>query len=156
MTHRTKFAVSLIASVATAGPALAAAPVAEGGRKFTVQMSGQQEVNTANPTGGAGDPDGTGTALVYVNVGQQRVCWNITVNNIAAPTRGHIHRAPRLTNGPILVTFFESGNVDLENCTTTPLDRELLKDIIQNPQDYYVNVHNTPFGGGAVRGQMSK
>jgi len=156
MTRITRMTMTLIVSAAMVTPAFAAAPVAEGGRKFNVAMTGQQEVNAQNPNGGAGDPDGTGTALVYINVGQQRVCWDITVNNIATPTRGHIHRAPALTNGPILVTFFEANNVDLEHCTTTPLDRDLLKDIIQNPQSYYVNVHNAAFPGGAVRGQMSK
>jgi hypothetical protein len=36
------------------------------------------------------------------------------------------------------------------------VDRELIKEIIQNPGDYYVNVHNADFGPGAVRGQLAK
>jgi hypothetical protein len=28
--------------------------------------------------------------------------------------------------------------------------------ILANPADYYVNVHNAEFPGGAVRGQLSK
>jgi hypothetical protein len=34
--------------------------------------------------------------------------------------------------------------------------QELVQAIIQNPENYYVNVHNAPFPGGAVRGQLSK
>ena len=37
----------------------------------------------------------------------------------------------------------------------TDLDKNLLKDIIRNPENYYVNVHNTPFPTGAVRGQLA-
>ena len=37
----------------------------------------------------------------------------------------------------------------------TGLDKNLLKDIIRNPENYYVNVHNTPFPNGAVRGQLA-
>jgi hypothetical protein len=157
MTPSAQLFLSVAASAALIGAAIAA-PVAEGGRKFTTAMSGTQEVNAAHPTGGAGDPDGTGTAHVVVNVGQQRVCWDITVQNIAPPLRGHIHNAPALQNGGIVVPFFESTGVDLEGCTPESqlIDRALLSDIIQNPQNYYVNVHNADFPAGAIRGQLSK
>ena len=142
-TGLTLFAASILVGTAVA------APVAEGGRKFTVELTGAQEVPPA-------DPDGSGTAQIYVNVGQQRVCWDISVEDIADPTRAHIHKAPAGTNGSIVVTLFETGNVDFEGCTTSPLDRELLRDILQNPQGYYVNVHNAEYPGGAIRGQMAK
>jgi hypothetical protein len=157
MTPRTQLLLSFTAAAALIGTAIAA-PVPQGGRKFSTTLSGQNEVNAANPTGGAGDPDGTGTASITVNVGQQRVCWDISVNNIAAPMRGHIHHAPALTNGPIVVGFFEPAAVALKGCTPTtqPVDRRLLTDIIQHPRDYYVNVHTADFPAGAIRGQLHK
>jgi hypothetical protein len=35
-------------------------------------------------------------------------------------------------------------------------EREDAKDIVQTPENYYVNVHNAEYPGGAVRGQLSK
>jgi hypothetical protein len=32
----------------------------------------------------------------------------------------------------------------------------LAKDILKNPADYYVNVHNEEYEAGALRGQLSK
>ncbi len=34
------------------------------------------------------------------------------------------------------------------------VDPALIGEIIANPAGYYVNVHTTPFPGGAVRGQL--
>lgn len=159
MAPKTKLALSFIASAALVGAALAQ-PVAEGGRPFTTSLSGAEEIGP-NGEVGVGDPDGRGTAKVTLNPGQQRVCWEITVANIATPTRGHIHEGLAGTNGPIRVAFFESGQPPiLKGCTgDEPLpafDRARVSDIIKNPQNYYVNVHNADFPAGAIRGQLSK
>jgi hypothetical protein len=34
--------------------------------------------------------------------------------------------------------------------------RELILEILQNPEGFYVNVHNADFPAGAVRGQLSR
>lgn len=137
-------------------------PVADGGRKFTTSMSGAEECNTSvTPTVcGVGDPDGSATGSVTINVGQERVCWEFgAVTNIAVPNRGHIHKAPAGTNGGIVVDFFNVAagtQGPLTGCTIAPLSRTLLIDIIQHPSDYYLNLHNSDFPGGAVRGQLEK
>ena len=123
-------------------------PVSAGGRPLSATLLGSNEVN-------GGDPDGSGTAHVTLNQGQQEVCYEITVNDIATPTRAHIHSGVAGVNGPIVVAFFDFVDPPpLQGCVSAGAD--VIKDIRQNPQNYYVNVHNVQFPGGAVRGQLEK
>jgi len=113
-----------------------------GGAPRVTTLSGAEEVPPA-------DPDGSGFASIELNHGQETVCWEISFANIAAPTAAHIHQAPAGVNGPIVVPL----NPVAGGCTNA--DPDLIKAIIQDPESFYVNVHNAPFPGGAIRGQLS-
>src|SRR5688500_18877862 len=113
----------------------AAQDPSEGGRRFTTELTGEAEVNAAGVPN-RGDLDGTGTATIAINPGQERVCFDVEVADIVAPARGHIHRAPAGRNGPIVVTFFEVDSVLLNHCVDTT--RALAMEIIKNPQEFYV------------------
>ena len=158
MTPKGKLIVSIAATGGLVGAALAA-PVSEGGRKFLEALTGQAEIDAGAVSA---DMDGRGTAEVTVNVGQGRVCWNLTdLANLDTITAAHIHQAPRTAAGPIRISFFHFGQaIDLQDCTTGtaqfPFDRARLTDVIQNPQNYYVNIHTTAFPPGAIRGQLTK
>lgn len=152
MTLTAQLAMSLLASAALVGAAIAA-PVAEGGRKFTTALSGAAEVNAAGVPN-QGDPDGSGTATIVLNYGQGRVCFDISVNNVDTLFAGHIHEAPPTLPGPIVVPLFGSAGAPLGGCVEA--SREQIKEIIQHPEDYYVNVHNAAYPAGALRGQLSK
>ncbi|HKC03157.1 MAG TPA: CHRD domain-containing protein [Sphingomicrobium sp.] len=156
MAPKTQLLISFAAAASLVGTAIAAPPP-QAGRKLSAVLNGANECD-ASGTCNLGDPDGTGTANITVNVGQQRVCWKITTSNLSTITRAHIHKAPAGIAGPIVVGFFEANDVRLDGCTPTtqPLDRRLLQDIIQHPQAYYVNVHTVDFPNGAIRGQLSK
>ncbi len=162
MTTAKLLALSLFGAASMAATTALAEPVADGGRKFTTPMSGAEECNTSvTPTVcGVGDPNGSATGSITVNVGQDRVCWEFTnVANVDPVNRGHIHRAPAGSNGGIVVDFFNVAagtQGPLTGCTTTPLGKDLLKDIIQNPSAFYLNLHNAAFPAGAVRGQLEK
>lgn len=134
--------------------ALTAATVFAGGRPLTASLSGANEV-------GVGDPDGSGTMNLTLNSGQEEICWDLDVQDIEAPTRAHIHQAPAGQNGGVVVFFFDlvvdppilvpdslSGCVDVS--------RDLIIEIRQNPEQYYINVHNDDYPAGAIRGQLSK
>ena len=150
--------VTLLGSASLITVAAIAAPVAQGGRKFgPIQLTGAAEVP------GPGDPDGSGNAVAFVNVGQDRVCWKLEVSGVDPITAAHIHEGGPTVAGPIRISFFHFGQpVNLESCvradnTTHPFDRARLRDIIQNPRNYYVNVHSSgSLMAGAIRGQLTK
>jgi hypothetical protein len=116
----------------------------QGGRPIVVTMTGAAE--RPDP----GDPDGTGTASFTFNYGQSQVCWNLEWTNIDEPFAAHIHRAPVTDPGPVVLPLDPIAS----GCTEG-VSQELIKDILQNPEDYYVNVHSLPlFAAGAIRAQL--
>lgn len=136
---------------------------AAGGRPFDTTLTGAAEVP------GPGDPDGMGAAHLELNQGQGTVCWEISLENVdPLPFGGHIHIGAEDEAGPIVLTLL--GAPANAAPTTTPaaptsypasacvenVDAALIKDIRQNPDQYYVNLHNEIFPTGAVRGQLSK
>ena len=120
----------------------------DSGRKIIVTMTGASE----RPS--PGDPDGSGTADITLNLGQGRVCWELTVSDIAPATAAHIHVAPVTSPGPVVIPLSPPTNGTSSGCTE--VSRELIKAIIHNPENYYVNVHNAEYPAGAIRAQLSK
>ena len=118
-----------------------------GGHKLSTTLTGAAEAP------GPGDPDGSGSATIRLNHGQGQVCYSLTVSNIATATAAHIHRGAPGVAGPIVVTLDAPASGSSSGCVSA--DRALVKDILKNPADYYVNVHNAEFPGGAVRGQLA-
>jgi len=132
-------ALLIVASVAAADDG--------GGAPRVTTLSGAEEVPPA-------DPDGAGFASITLNVGQQRVCWELSVSDIAPAFAAHIHVAPAGVNGPIVVPLSPPTTGTSSGCREN-VNPVLIQAIIDHPEQYYVNVHNAPFPGGAVRGQLS-
>jgi hypothetical protein len=89
-----------------------------------------------------------------LNHGQGQVCYELSVKDIATPTAAHIHTGAVGASGPVLVPLAAPANGASKDCAT--LDKEKIADILKNPANYYVNVHNAEFPDGAVRGQLGK
>ena len=140
--------IALIVFVAGASFAISAQDPQHGGRPLTTTLTGAAEVP------GPGDPDGTGTAQITLNHGQGEVCYELTVDKIAAANAAHIHEGAVDKAGPPIANLNAPTSGSSKGCVA--LEKDKIKLIIQNPENFYVNVHNAEFPDGAVRGQLGK
>lgn len=101
-----------------------------------------------NEVPGPGDSNGWGLADVWVN--QTQVCWKITAKSVAPITAAHIHAGPAGVAGPVIVPLEPFG----EGCAATP--GRTTRFIENHPGQFYVNLHNAEFPGGAIRGQLAR
>lgn len=113
---------------------------------YSVALTGTQQVDAlGNPNG---DPNGFGVADLLIDDTTLTVSWSLTVAKInRAITGAHIHQGVVGQPGPVVVDFSAamtgSGLYDLD-----------LANVIANPQNFYIGVHNTKFPLGALRGQI--
>ena len=149
-------AAALAAMLAFAGPALAQTTDAPAGAALAQIPDApvtvlQTDLSGAEEAPGPGDPDGSGSATIIV-IPPDTICYVLTAENIEPATAAHIHSGPPGVAGPVEVpleppTFGASGG-----CTQA--DPEDVSGLQENPNQYYVNVHNEPFPAGAIRGQL--
>lgn len=100
-----------------------------------------------------GDPDGFGYARVTILVDSSELCFQLSVARIDPATAAHIHEGAAGVVGPVVIPL-EAPSAEglVSGCVAA--DAALLTDILTNPWNYYVNVHNAEYPAGAVRGQL--
>ena len=103
----------------------------------------------------AGDPDGSGSANIVLNDTAQTVCYTLTVSNIEPATAAHIHRGAAGQAGPVVVPLGTPSGGSVQGCSQN-IDANTIRAIAEDPGGYYVNVHNTTYPDGAIRGQLSR
>ena len=160
---------SLSLAAAAAALSLAFATTASAGHLNPVleaTLDGREEVATgAGNRAIAGDPNGRGEVYVFgIDGSSTTLCYVLLVEKIEPAAAAHIHKASRGENGPVVVNLgapFDGDAADcLDEAEILPNGNpafptgELVADILSNPGDYYVNVHNAEYPAGAIRGQL--
>jgi CHRD domain len=127
--------------------------------KFTTTLTAMDPVTEVV----TGDPDGSGTAEFTFDTKQGTVCYELEVEGIAQPVEpgpgvgsGHIHF---LAGGGIAVDleadFQPDKSDEFKASGCVQVDSALLQAILQNPDQFYVNIHNVDFPGGALSALLS-
>jgi hypothetical protein len=148
--HWVVLLAALAAVALVALPATAAKKPAKKYERFTA-LIGKEEAPAA------GDPDGYGAADLTIT--GNKVCFRIIAKDIEQVFAAHIHKAAPGQAGDIVVDLYSAKGKSqtlpprISGCAKTTT--AIAKDIAKNFDDYYVNVHNEPFPGGALRGQLS-
>src|SRR5688572_10838387 len=121
------------------------------GQTLGAVLTGAAEVPpNANP--------GFGNATVTFDAGHQNISVTITVHNLGSPINNfHIHEAPPGTNGPVVVNLIGLGGTFVNGTMTGifPIAADVAQRMLQNPANFYVNVHTVALPGGAVRGSLA-
>ncbi len=151
---------SIAALTATAGLAATIAiglggiaDAAHGGALTEGDFSGRAEIGPDGNMRIVGDPNGKGEAYVF-STGDGVLCYVLNVDKIGPATAAHIHLGPAGQNGPVVVALSPPTDGESAGCVDTG-DADLAADItLREPSEYYVNVHNDEYPGGAVRAQL--
>jgi hypothetical protein len=138
--------VMLVMALALVHVAPVAAGQAMGNAK--AMLTGDAEVP------GPGDPNGSGTVQVTFNPDTGEVCYELSVVDLQEATAAHIHKGEKGEEGPVAVPLDTPKTGAAKGCTKA--DVVVIEAMMQDPTDYYVNVHTAAFPKGAVRGQLSK
>jgi hypothetical protein len=104
---------------------------------------------------GPGALTSIGSAAVLVDQGRAMVCYVLHVVNINPPTAAHIHEGAVDVAGPVVVPFNPPTGENSNGCVSN-VDSAVASRIVNNPWDFYVNVHTSDFPDGAARGQLGR
>lgn len=132
------------------------------------ELDGREEVATdATDNRIVGDPNGEGEAYVFGIDGDEfTLCYVLEVEKIQLVPVGdgmaaHIHEGARGSNGPVVAVLAGPEDGNAADCLTEgepgkfPTGEPgIVQRILNNPADFYINVHNPDYPGGAVRGQL--
>ena len=102
----------------------------------------------------AGATGGSAKATITFDSSKKKVCWQFRkLKGVSSPTAAHIHLGSKGKAGPITIPF--GGKYKSHGCQTG-VDKALIKQVLAHPSLYYVNIHNSAFPAGAVRGQLKR
>jgi len=103
-----------------------------------------------------GDPDGVGAAAVTIDINgtSTEVCWDLTFRNIVSPpTQAAVRAGAAGANGVIVVPLTNLGPSSASGCAGAAA--AVAQQILDAPQDFYIDIRTSDLPNGALRGQLS-
>ncbi|MBN6056541.1 CHRD domain-containing protein, partial [Nonomuraea sp. RK-328] len=143
-------AAALVATSLSPVSAQASTPI-----YLAAELKGANEV----PAQGTKVGDRDGSAIAVFRIHGHRVDYAVRWHKVDAPSGFHIHRGRPGENGDIRVPFFGQAlpsSLHAVKGAVLVKDVALLGRIVTNPGNWYANLHNAEFGGGAVRAQLHR
>jgi|SRR5579884_228735 len=116
---------------------------------LTAALDGAAEVP------GPGADGAVGSAAVLVDPSRDMVCYALHIVNVDRPTAAHIHEGAVGVAGPVVVALTPPAPENSNGCVSN-VDPSVISRLMQNPANFYVNVHNADFPDGASRGQLGR
>lgn len=135
--------------------------------QYDVVMTGAAEIDDSGdvPVPGQGEVDATADATVVVDYVAGEIGYTVDLSGVTGPFDGgpgfHIHAGTSDENGPI-VAFLATGD-DVQAAadddgvltgTFTGAPASVLREIVDDPSAFYLNLHSDDFPAGAVRAQL--
>ena len=115
------------------------------GQSLRANLSGDQEVP------GPGAPNSFGTANIFADPANGRLCYRLGYDGINRPSMAHIHRGGPGQTGQPVIDLGIAANGD-EGCVGA--DPAVLHSIADHPEAFYLNLHTPEYPDGAMRGQL--
>ncbi len=114
-----------------------------------------------------GDANGMGEAYVSgIDGDETTLCYTLLVSGVQTVPVGegmaaHIHEGAKGENGPVVAALAGPEDGNAADCLTEGEEGKfptgeagIVQRILNNPEDFYVNVHNPLYPNGAIRGQL--
>lgn len=114
-----------------------------------------------------GDANGMGEAYVFgVDGDETTLCYSLFVSGVQTVPVGdgmaaHIHEGVMGENGPVVAALAGPEDGNAADCLSEGEEGKfptgemgLVQRILNNPENFYVNVHNPQYPAGVIRGQL--
>ncbi|NNC90943.1 MAG: CHRD domain-containing protein [Acidimicrobiia bacterium] len=109
------------------------------------------ELSSGEVVPGPGTPGASGSVDINITAGGE-VCFSFEFDGVSGVTAAHLHAGAAGATGPPVVDFGVTGG-DAFGCVATTTATAV--DILNQPEDYHVQVHTSSHPDGAVRGQLA-
>ena len=107
----------------------------------------------AGPESDARDPDARGTAVLQLG-GAHTVKFFVQTTGIGTVIATHIHRGGEGVIGPMAREINPGFPGESFRGAAADVPAELVAEVREHPERFYLKLHSLRFPGGAIRGQL--